>query len=49
MTAIDKYLDFVKHNRAHRSYLTYRYTLDTLLRESDIPCRGRLTRGLPVS
>lgn len=34
VTAIDKYLDFVKHNRADRTYLTYRYTFDTLLRES---------------
>ena len=33
-TAIDNYLDFVKHQRAKRTYLTYRYTLDTLLRES---------------
>lgn len=32
--AIDTYLDFVKHNRAPRTYLTYRYTLDTLLRRS---------------
>lgn len=32
--AIDNYLAFVEHNRAHRTYLTYRYTLGTLLRES---------------
>jgi len=34
VAAIDNYLDFVKHHRAERTYLTYRYTLDTLLRES---------------
>ncbi len=34
VVAIDNYLDFVKHHRAERTYLTYRYTLDTLLRES---------------
>lgn len=33
-TAIDTYLDYVKHNRADRTYLTYRYTLDVLLRQS---------------
>jgi integrase/recombinase XerD len=33
-TAIDKYLDYVKHHRAKRTYLTYRYTLDVLLRKS---------------
>lgn len=33
-TAIDSYLEFIKHHRADRTYLTYRYTLDTLLRES---------------
>lgn len=33
-TAIDMYLDHVKHNRAARTYLTYRYTLDVLLRQS---------------
>jgi len=32
--AIDSYLDFIHHNRAPRSYLTYRYTLGTLLRNS---------------
>jgi integrase/recombinase XerD len=32
--AIDTYLDFVKHHRAERTYLTYRYTLDILLRQS---------------
>jgi integrase len=32
--AIDCYLDFVHHHRSPRTYLTYRYTLDTLLRES---------------
>ena len=33
-SAIDTYLDHVKHNRAARTYLTYRYTLDVLLRQS---------------
>jgi integrase/recombinase XerD len=32
--AIDDYLDFIKAHRKARTYLTYRYTLDTLLRES---------------
>ncbi len=32
--AIDAYLDFVEHHRSRRTYLSYRYTLDTLLRES---------------
>ena len=32
--AIDSYLDWVNHNRSHRTYQTYRYTLDTLLRKS---------------
>jgi integrase/recombinase XerD len=32
--AIDSYLDFIEHQRSPRTYLTYRYTLDTLLRES---------------
>ncbi len=32
--AIDHYLDFIKNHRKHRTYLTYRFTLDTLLRES---------------
>ncbi len=32
--AIDDYLDFIKAHRKSRTYLTYRYTLDTLLRES---------------
>jgi integrase len=32
--AIDEYLEFTKAHRKHRTYLTYRYTLDTLLRES---------------
>lgn len=32
--AIDKYLDYVDHHRSERTYLTYRYTLDTLLRQS---------------
>jgi integrase/recombinase XerD len=31
-TAIDKYLDFIEHHRSARTYLAYRYTLDTLLR-----------------
>lgn len=32
--AIDDYLEFVKAHRKSRTYLTYRYTLDTLLRDS---------------
>ncbi len=32
--AIDEYLEFIKAHRKSRTYLTYRYTLDTLLRES---------------
>ncbi len=32
--AIDSYLDFVRHHRSLRTYRTYRYTLDVLLRES---------------
>ena len=32
--AIDSYLDLVKHHRSLRTYRTYRYTLDTLLRQS---------------
>ena len=32
--AIDSYLDLVRHHRSLRTYRTYRYTLDTLLRES---------------
>jgi integrase len=32
--AIDSYLDFIDHHRGPRTYLTYRYTLDTLLRAS---------------
>jgi len=32
--AIDEYLDFVKAHRKKRTHLTYRYTLDKLLRES---------------
>lgn len=34
VTAIDKYLDFIEHHRSRRTYLTYRYTLSTLLRDS---------------
>jgi integrase/recombinase XerD len=33
-TAIDKYLDFIKNHRSPRTYLTYRYTLETLFRQS---------------
>ena len=33
-TAIDKYLEFVENHRSRRTYLTYRYTLDRLLRQS---------------
>jgi len=32
--AIDQYLEFIEAHRKTRTYLTYRYTLDTLLRES---------------
>jgi integrase len=32
--AMDSYLDYVKHQRSPRTYLTYRYTLGTLLRKS---------------
>src|SRR5579859_1843322 len=32
--AIDEYLDFIKAHRKKRTHLTYRYTLDTLLRGS---------------
>lgn len=32
--AIDQYLEFIKDHRSHRTFLTYRYTLDTLFRES---------------
>jgi integrase/recombinase XerD len=32
--AIDSYLDLVRHHRSLRTYRTYRYTLDTLLRQS---------------
>jgi integrase/recombinase XerD len=32
--AIDSYLDLVKHHRSPRTYLTYRYTVGTLLRTS---------------
>jgi site-specific recombinase XerD len=30
--AIDEYLDFIKAHRKERTYVTYRYTLDKLLR-----------------
>jgi len=33
-TAIDKYLEFIKNHRSPRTYLTYRYTLNTLFRQS---------------
>lgn len=32
--AIDEYLDFIKAHRKKRTHITYRYTLDTLLRKS---------------
>jgi integrase/recombinase XerD len=32
--AIDKYLDYIDHHRSRRTYQTYRYTLDKLLRQS---------------
>jgi integrase/recombinase XerD len=31
--AIDEYLDFIKDHRKQRTYVTYRYTLDKLLKE----------------
>ncbi|HEU0046622.1 MAG TPA: site-specific integrase, partial [Nitrososphaera sp.] len=31
--AIDEYLDFIKTHRKERTYVTYRYTLDKLLRQ----------------
>jgi len=31
--AIDEYLDFIKAHRKERTYVTYRYTLDKLLRQ----------------
>jgi integrase/recombinase XerD len=33
-TATDKYLEFIKNHRSPRTYLTYRYTLETLFRQS---------------
>ncbi len=33
-SAIDNYLEFIKNHRAPRTYLTYRYTLETLFRQS---------------
>jgi len=32
--ALEQYLSFIKAQRSHRTFLTYRYTLKTLLRES---------------
>ncbi len=32
--AVDSYLEFIEHHRSPRTYLTYRYTLDNLLRAS---------------
>ncbi len=32
--AIEEYLDFIKAHRKKRTHITYRYTLDTLLRRS---------------
>jgi integrase/recombinase XerD len=32
--AIDKYLEFIQNHRSRRTFLAYRYTLDTLFRES---------------
>jgi integrase/recombinase XerD len=32
--AIDKYLDFIRAHRKQRTYVTYRYTLDKLLKQS---------------
>lgn len=31
--AIDEYLDFIKAHRKKRTYVTYRYTLDKLLKQ----------------
>ncbi len=36
-TAIDNYLEFIKNHRSARTYLTYRYSLDTLFRQSCTP------------
>ena len=36
--AVDQYLEFVKTRRSPRTYLTYRYTLSTLLRGTN--CAG---------
>lgn len=33
-TAIDTYLEFIENHRSPRTYLTYRYTLNTLFRQS---------------
>ena len=33
-TAIDNYLEFIENHRSPRTYLTYRYTLNTLFRQS---------------
>ncbi len=32
--AIDQYLDFIKAHRKPRTHITYRFTLDTVLRDS---------------
>ena len=44
--AIDEYLDFIKAHRKQRTYVTYRYTLDKLLRAmvSQIICGPDHTR-----
>lgn len=44
-TAIEKYLNFVQNHRAPRTYLTYRYTLETLFRQScKTKCVGDISR-----
>ena len=44
-TAIEKYLHFVQNHRAPRTYLTYRYTLETLFRQScKTKCVGDISR-----
>lgn len=43
--AIDDYLRYVKMQRKKRTYLTYRYTLDVLLRASYQKSTRRMRRG----
>jgi integrase/recombinase XerD len=44
--AIDSYLDLVKHHRSLRTYRTYRYTLDTLLRKPVSPRKNVRKRSV---